>query len=185
MPTGFTPSTVSPRASTRSRKAPFRRPTLTAKTPSAVLAGSNPSHPIFPNVVINADQYALNYNFAEQPAPGATAARGQAAGIGFWQNKNGQALINQFTSIGRWLAATMPRTFGALANASSQQVAALYQHQFVLKDKLDAQVMATALNHQLARRRDCPEVWVQRQGVRARRFDLERWNRRHSFRRLE
>ena len=66
--------------------------------------------------------------------------------MGFWQNKNGQALLFKFTSIGSWLADTMPQTFGDLTGASPQQVALVYQQQFVLKDKLDAQVMATALS---------------------------------------
>jgi uncharacterized delta-60 repeat protein len=38
----------------------------------------------------------LNYNFGEQPAATGAVKKGQAAGIGFWNNKNGQALIKAF-----------------------------------------------------------------------------------------
>lgn len=109
-------------------------------------AGNASVQDLFSNVPVGADQNAINYNFGEQPTAASTVSKGQAATMGFWQNKNGQALISQFASIGNWLADTMPQTFGSLAGATPQQVATLYQQKFVLTDKLDAQVMATALN---------------------------------------
>jgi hypothetical protein len=87
--------------------------------------------------------------------------KGQTAGIGFWNNKNGQALIKALpvvtnpdgsvTSVANWLAATLPNMFGAnsgndLAGKSNAYIAALFQSDFVMKGvKLDAQVLATAL----------------------------------------
>jgi hypothetical protein len=95
----------------------------------------------------------MNYNFGEQPAPGSTVNKGQSAGIGFWNNKNGQKLISSLgTQLGNWLAATFPNTFGVnagarnLAGLSASQVTNAFQQKFVLRDKLDAQLMATALN---------------------------------------
>jgi hypothetical protein len=106
----------------------------------------------------------LNYNFGEQPAATGPVQHGQAAGIGLWNNRNGQALIKALpvvtnpdgsvTSIANWLAATMPNTFGVnagvkkdLTGKSNASVAALFQRDFVLQGvKLDAQVLATALN---------------------------------------
>ena len=44
---------------------------------------------------------------------------GQFATIGFWQNSNGQAVINSFngsstsTALGNWLASNFPNLFGA------------------------------------------------------------------------
>ena len=38
----------------------------------------------------------LNYNFGERPTAGGSVHHGQTAGIGFWNNKNGQALISRF-----------------------------------------------------------------------------------------
>ena len=44
--------------------------------------------------------------------------KGQTAGIGFWNNKNGQALIKALnggptsTQLGDWLAATFPHLLG-------------------------------------------------------------------------
>jgi hypothetical protein len=84
---------------------------------------------------------------------------GQAAGIGFWQNKNGQALIQSFnggpgsTALANWLAACFPNLYGACAGSdnltgqTNAQVAAFYQRLFGRSSpKLDAQVLATALN---------------------------------------
>jgi hypothetical protein len=88
--------------------------------------------------------------------------KGQTASIGFWNNTNGQALIEALpvvtnadgsvTSVANWLAATLPDMFGAQAGSnltgqSNAYVAALFQQDFVLKGvKLDAQVLATALS---------------------------------------
>jgi hypothetical protein len=105
----------------------------------------------------------LNYNFGEQPSGTGSVQKGQTAGIGFWNNRNGQALIQALpvvtnadgsvTSVANWLAATLPHMFGVdagsnnLTGESNAYVAALFQQDFVLKGvKLDAQVLATALN---------------------------------------
>ncbi len=101
----------------------------------------------------------LNYNFGEQPQGTGPVQKGQTATIGFWNNKNGQALINSFngastsTQLGDWLAATLPNMFGAnagsndLAGKSNADIAALFQTDFLVKGvKLDAQILATALS---------------------------------------
>jgi N-acetylneuraminic acid mutarotase len=101
----------------------------------------------------------LNYNYGERPAAGGGVKPGQTAGIGFWNNKNGQALIKALnggassTQLANWLAATLPNTFGIhaggnnLTGQSNAYVAALFQQDFVMKGvKLDAQVLATALS---------------------------------------
>jgi hypothetical protein len=101
---------------------------------------------------------ALNYNFGEQPGATGAIQHGQTAGIGFWNNKNGQALIKALngggtsTQLGDWLAVTFPHMFGALsgsndlAGQNNASIASFFQTRFVLKDsKLDSQVLATAL----------------------------------------
>ena len=100
----------------------------------------------------------LNYNFGEQPAATGPVQHGQTAGIGFWNNKNGQALIKSLnggvgTELADWLAATLPNMFGIhagsnnLTHKSNAYVANLFQQDFLLKGvKLDAQVLATALS---------------------------------------
>jgi hypothetical protein len=101
----------------------------------------------------------INYNYGEQPAAGGPIQKGQTAGIGFWNNKNGQALIKALnggstsTQLGNWLAATLPNILGSSAGSnnligkSNAAVAALFQNDFLLKAvKLDAQVLATALS---------------------------------------
>jgi hypothetical protein len=84
---------------------------------------------------------------------------GQSAGIGFWQNNNGQALIESLnggpasTALSRWLARTLPNLYGAnagshnLTGETTAQVAAFYVSLFNQQGpKLDTQVLATALN---------------------------------------
>jgi hypothetical protein len=95
-------------------------------------------------------------NFGLQPAAGDALHRGQTAGIGFWNNKNGQALLKGLdggtgTELGDWLASTLPHMFGAdgynLAGNTNTQVAAYFKLLFAIKgDKLEAQVLATALS---------------------------------------
>lgn len=109
---------------------------------------------------------AENYNFGERPASDGGVTAGQTATIGFWQNKNGQNLINALnggstsTQLSNWLAATLPNMYGAGAGANNltgktnAQVAAFYKTLFARTahsaagggaPKMDAQVMATAL----------------------------------------
>lgn len=90
---------------------------------------------------------------------GQSVQAGQSATIGFWANNNGQALIDSFnggsnsTTLADWLASSFPDMYGANAGAdnltgdTNAQVVAFY---LSLDDqsgmKLDAQVLATALN---------------------------------------
>jgi hypothetical protein len=99
----------------------------------------------------------LNYNFGERPAATGPITKGQTAGIGFWNNKNGQALIKALnggvgTQLGDWLARTFPHMFGQdsgsnnLAGQNNASIASFFQSRFVVHgQKLDAQVLATAL----------------------------------------
>jgi hypothetical protein len=100
----------------------------------------------------------LNYNYGERLAASGSVQHGQTAGIGFWNNKNGQALIRALnggvgTQLGDWLAATLPNMYGVsagsnnLAGKSNGYIAAFFQSLFSQKGpKLDAQVLATALS---------------------------------------
>jgi hypothetical protein len=109
-------------------------------------------------VQLGVEVNGLNYNYGEQPAAGGGVCPGQTAGIGFWNNKNGQALIKALNGgtghqLGDWLAATLPHMFGAnaggsnLTDKSNAYIAALFQSDFLRKGvKLDAQVLATALS---------------------------------------
>jgi hypothetical protein len=108
-------------------------------------------------VRLSAGVNGLNYNFGERPPAGGAVQHGQAGGIGFWNNKNGQALIKSLNGgtghqLGDWLAATLPHIFGKnsannLAGQSDAYIAALLQQDFLQKGvKLDAQVLATALS---------------------------------------
>jgi hypothetical protein len=55
---------------------------------------------------------------------------GAAATIGYWHNKNGQALISGFngsagsTALGNWMASNFPNLFGSFAGQTNTQIAA-------------------------------------------------------------
>jgi hypothetical protein len=94
----------------------------------------------------------LNYNFGERPATTNPVQPGQTAGIGFWNNKNGQALVKSLNGgatskqLGNWLATNFPNLYASLAGKTNSEVAAYYQGRFSVKgQKLEAQVLATAL----------------------------------------
>lgn len=61
-------------------------------------------------VLVEPGADAIDYNFGERPLAGSEVFAGQTATIGFWQNKNGQALIRSrnssadSTRLGDWLS---------------------------------------------------------------------------------
>jgi hypothetical protein len=112
----------------------------------------------FSGLVLGSGATAENYNFGERPVNGGAVGAGQTAGIGFWQNRRGQALLlalngggtaGTATQLGNWLAAAFPNLYGSLAGMTNAQVAAYYKTLFARTGgpapKADAQVMATAL----------------------------------------
>jgi|GEM_PF-784617 len=130
-------------------------------TVNGMAAGSNSANDTFSGVVLpRPGSLAENYNFGERPLSDGGVQQGQTATIGYWQNKNGQNLINSLngghtsTQLGNWLAGRFPNMYGALVNLTNAQVAAYYKSLFVRTAstaagggpaKMDAQVMATAL----------------------------------------
>ncbi len=62
--------------------------------------------------------------------PGTPVGPGAAATIGYWHNKNGQCLIDNFngcttsTALGNWLASNFPNLFGSFKGQTNLQVAA-------------------------------------------------------------
>ncbi|MFO7907520.1 MAG: PKD domain-containing protein [Pirellulaceae bacterium] len=130
----------------------------------------------FENVVLpGPDSVGVNYNFGERPVAEGVVTPGQTATIGFWQNKNGQALIRSLNGsedsleLGNWLAATFPNMYGDpdrtdeivnpndLFEKTNVEVADFYSSLFLRKKKeaqllgltgptkMDAQVMGVAL----------------------------------------
>jgi hypothetical protein len=89
--------------------------------------------------------------------PPASVAKGDTATIGFWHNKNGQALIDSLnggpnsTSLANWLAINFPYLYGAhssnnLTNKTNADVAALFLQFFGAGgQKTQAQILAGAL----------------------------------------
>jgi hypothetical protein len=122
----------------------------------------------FSGIVLVAGSQGINYNFGER-VEGGTAAAGQTAGIGFWQNNTGQQLLKSLngspdsTMLAAWLSNTFPNMYGSLGDAdgngiaddpvNNTYVADLYRQLFKRNaktspggpPKLDAQVMAVAL----------------------------------------
>jgi len=112
----------------------------------------------FAGIKLVAGSSGIDYNFGERIDGGQVHA-GQTATIGFWQNKNGQALIKSLngsadsTLLADWLAETFPNMYGQLAGMANHEIAAMYQQLFKRNaktspggpPKLDAQVMGVAL----------------------------------------
>jgi titin len=125
-------------------------------SPTAVVGNGNSS----PGLAIALGTTMNVVTFGVEPAAGDALHRGQTAGIGFWNNRNGQALIKSLngggtagsaTQLGTWLADTFHNMFGSaganLAGQNNAQVAAYFQVLFATRgDKLEAQVLATALS---------------------------------------
>ena len=97
----------------------------------------------------------------------AQVVSGEAATLGFWANKNGQALLSSYTAastagdanLGNWLANTYPNLFGNLLGATGPQVAAYFANQVKPNAKgviynTYAQALTTALS-----------VWVTTSGL--------------------
>ena len=121
-------------------------------------AGGSLSGDTMSQIQLGSGVDAFDYTYGERPAAGSAVTGGQTATIGFWQNKNGQALIKSLngsqasTQLGNWLADSFPRMFGALAGdndltgKSNVDIASFYQTLFKVKgQKLDAQVLAVAM----------------------------------------
>jgi hypothetical protein len=111
---------------------------------------------IITSISLQAGNVGISYNFGELPEVNVT--HGDAATIGFWQNKNGQALIKAVNGgatslvLAKWLSSNFPNLFGAttgshnLIGKANTDVASLFVQLFkVTGMKVDAQVMAVAL----------------------------------------
>ena len=100
--------------------------------PPAIDGGLVESNDRFSGIKLAPGSLGDYYNFGELPQPGDQMPDGSTASIGFWHNKNGQALIERLsdfaaandgspTQLGDWLAATLPSMYGsgALYGAST------------------------------------------------------------------
>ena len=81
--------------------------------------------------------------------PKIVLGKGDAATIGFWQNKNGQAIISgaaNSPALANWLATQFPCLYGNLANQPNSYIASNFVNIFKNggSPKVDAQIMAVA-----------------------------------------
>jgi len=116
--------------------------------------GGTTSNDMFSSISLCCGTNGINNNFGEI---GLGLMRGQTGTIGFWANKNGQAVINALgsttTSLGNWLASSFPNLYGSSAgadnfvNKSRSYIASQFVNLFNTPNppKLDAQVLAIAL----------------------------------------
>jgi hypothetical protein len=142
----------------------------TPLTSSGPLSGNN-SGATFPGGTISANPFSLtevvtlgpgvgngvtySVNATLQslsPPPNLPLVRGDTATIGFWHNKNGQALIKSLnggpnsTALGTWLASNYGCLFGSLNGKANTVVAAQFLVYFgVSGQKTYAQIMGAAL----------------------------------------
>ena len=108
-------------------------------------------------IVLTGCNDGINYDLG---VIGNCVSKGDTATIGFWQNKNGQAIINNLnggssaTNLGNWLATTLPNLFGAsatntadnLAGMTNAQVASFYKNTLFKTDKNLSQIFTTAVS---------------------------------------
>lgn len=144
--------------------------------PPAVDPGTNSGNDVFGGIRLAPETTGDYYNFGERPQVGGDPIGDNVtATIGFWHNKNGQALIESLngdansTQLGDWLAATFPTMYGEgaiydaakgddqdmnLAGKTNADVAGVFMYLFQRNKKtavvggppkVDAQVMAVAL----------------------------------------
>ena len=115
------------------------------------LGGDAGVQDVFSKVFVpGCDGDGIDYNFGEQPCPGTSLLKGGTATIGFWHNKNGQALLLALnggptaTQLGNWMAVTFPNLYGSLAGKTNAEIAAYYLNNLfsVTGQKLGAQVMS-------------------------------------------
>ena len=139
----------------------------TLGTINGVVVGDYAMNDVFRRIVMTqSGSAAINYNFGEVRPSSGTVQPGQTATIGFWQNKNGQALILSLNGgpsskkLSSWLASTFPNLYGVCAGSNNltgmtnAQVAAFYKTIFKRTGstrevsgppKVDAQFLAAAL----------------------------------------
>ena len=119
---------------------------------------ATPTTDLIDTVLLSYGDSGITYNFGELKSTG-SIARGLTATIGFWQNPNGQALIKSVnggqssTSLGNWLATEFPNLYGSTAGSNNNltgmtnvQVAAYYKSLFSGNQKIECQVMCSALS---------------------------------------
>jgi hypothetical protein len=135
-----------------------------AKTTLIAAQGPFPPGPFSGNAVglVTANTYSMTiYTIINHSGPGKTACdaslfvtpqpmlhRGDTATIGFWQNKNGQALIKSLPNspaLGNWLGTNFPCLYGNLAGKSDTDVANQFLKYFnVTGQKTYAQILGAA-----------------------------------------
>jgi hypothetical protein len=123
---------------------------LQGKDLLGTLGGDAGVQDVFSKIFVpGCDGDGTDYHFGEQPGPGTSLLKGGTATIGFWHNKNGQALLLALnggptaTQLGNWMAATFPNLYGSLAGKTNADIAAYYLNNLfsVTGQKLGAQVM--------------------------------------------
>ena len=119
-----------------------------------ITAGTDTNSPMSIIVVVTAatgcqSTCSASVQVTPQP-PAISLGKGDTAEIGFWHNKNGQALINaapNSLALANWLASNFPCMYGNLAGKPNSAVASSFLQDFGVKgQKTSAQVLAGALS---------------------------------------
>jgi hypothetical protein len=87
---------------------------------AAIASGNADANDRFAAIKLAPGSTGDYYNFGERPQAGDPVPESSTAGIGFWHNRNGQALIEQLsdaagpesTQLGDWLATIFPDMYG-------------------------------------------------------------------------
>ncbi len=136
-------------------------PYTDGKTTVGSQLSGTPSTDQIANIDLPFNVNGINNNFGELPPvspPPTPLVSGDTATIGFWHNKNGQALIDSLnggpkaTNLATWLSTDFPDLYGTNAGSSNltgktnADVAALFLQDFsVTGMKTNAQILGAAL----------------------------------------
>jgi hypothetical protein len=128
--------------------------TLTVSGPHTYAAAGNYALSVQISHNLGDTTTAIVYPTATVVNLGQSVQGGLTGGTGFWNNKNGQRLIDSFnggpdsTALSTWLATSFPNLFGDLHGFRNSDVAAFYQSQFAQpgSNNLQVELLATGLN---------------------------------------
>jgi hypothetical protein len=140
------------RTTARSSQGPFSGPSSFADNDATTISAVGPYSITFEVTITHPSSGLTGFDafvfIIPPPPPPPPFIPGDTATIGFWQNKNGQAVIKSMPNspaLGNWLAGNFPCLFGNLANKSNNDVAAQFIQYFKVQgQKTYAQILGGA-----------------------------------------
>jgi hypothetical protein len=106
--------------------------TYNAPSVTVTQSGTYTWHAVYNGDGLNSTAADNGTNESVTNSAGTPLGKGMAATMGFWHNKNGQAVINNFnggssaTQLGNWMASNFPNLFGGFVGYTNAKVASAF-----------------------------------------------------------